>query len=98
MRKAPFFPRSVRPAKYCAGCGTRIAGPETDQHTYNRVKYCPVCAKERKLWQNARYARLNRREKAENRRLLFAENRRLKTLLNLYRTESDALRKRIGKG
>ena len=85
----------VQQTKYCADCGAVIAGASTPRNVYNRIKYCPTCAKERKLWSNANSQTRHRRDKKERNRLqreqaalLRKENaevwRRLHELEKLY--------------
>lgn len=66
-----------QPVKYCAECGESIAGPETDPHRYNRVKYCPACAAFRKQWSNARAQTTFRRDRKERNRLMREQIRLL---------------------
>lgn len=84
-----------RPVKYCADCGVVIAGAETPKRVYNAIRYCPACAKERKLWSNAnsqKQFRLDRKERGRLQReqcaLLQKENaevwRRLHEVEKLY--------------
>lgn len=65
---------SVQPTKYCADCGAVIAGAGTPRNVYNRIKYCPACAKERKLWSNANSQTRHRRDKKERNRLQREQN------------------------
>ena len=78
----------TRPVKYCADCGAVIAGPETPTNVYNRIKYCRVCAKERKLWSNANAQKQFRRDRKERDRLQREQSA-------LLRTENAELYQRI---
>ncbi len=76
-----------QPVKYCADCGESIAGPETEPHRYNRVKYCPACAAFRKRWSDARAQTTFRRDRKEYNRL---KNEQIRLLLE----ENALLRER----
>ena len=74
--------------KYCADCGAVIAGADTPRNVYNRIKYCPTCARERKLWSNAnaqKRVRLDRKER----------NRLMREQAALLREENALLRARV---
>ena len=77
-----------QPVKYCADCGAVIAGPETPRNVYNRIKYCPACAEERKLWSNANAQKQFRRDRKERDRLQREQ-------CALLRKENSELRQHI---
>ena len=77
-----------QPVKYCADCGTVIAGPDTEPHRYNRIRYCPDCARDRKLWSDANSKVRGRRDRKERNRLQHEQNA-------LLRRENSELRQRI---
>lgn len=79
---------SVQTTKYCADCGAVIAGPSTPRNTYNRIKYCRECARERKLWSDANSKVRGRRDRKERNRLIREQNA-------LLRKEVSELRFRI---
>lgn len=78
-----------RPVKYCADCQAVIAGPDTPTHVYNRIRYCPACAEERRLYNKANFQRQSRRDRKEGNRLQREQNA-------LLRKENAELRQRIG--
>ena len=59
-----------QPVKYCADCGVVIAGPDTEPHRYNRIRYCPDCARERTLYNRANYQKQFRLDRKERNRLM----------------------------
>ena len=79
---------SVQPVKYCADCQAVIAGPDTPRNVYNRIKYCPACAKDRKLWSDANAKKQKRLDRKERNRLLREQ-------CKLLRQENSALRQRL---
>ena len=74
--------------KYCADCRAVIAGADTPPRRYRAIKYCPTCARERKLWSNANSQTRHRRDKKEYNRLWREQ-------CALLREENAALRQRI---
>ena len=79
---------SVQVTKYCADCGAVIAGASTPRNVYNRIKYCPTCARERKLWSDANSKMRGRRDRKERNRLQREQ-------CALLREENSELRQRI---
>lgn len=79
---------SVQPVKYCADCQAVIAGPDTPRNVYIRIKYCPTCAKERKLWSDANSKVRGRRDRKERNRLMREQNA-------LLRKENAELTRRV---
>lgn len=81
--------QTVRPLKYCADCHrVAIAGPETPTNVYNRIRYCPDCAKDRTLYNKANAQRQLRRDRKERNRLLREQ-------CALLREENVELRRRV---
>ena len=78
----------MQPLKYCADCGAVIAGSDTPLRRYRAIKYCPACARERKLWSNANSQTRHRRDKKERNRLMREQ-------CALLREENAALRQRV---
>lgn len=77
-----------RPVKYCADCQRVIAGPDTPVHVYNRIRYCPDCAKERTLYNKANFQKGFRRNHKERNRLKNEQ-------IALLRKENAELRQRV---
>ncbi len=77
-----------RPVKYCADCQAVIAGPDTPGRVYNAIRYCPDCARERKLWSDANAKKRFRRDRKERNRLLREE-------CALLRKENSELWRRV---
>ena len=77
-----------QPVKYCADCQAVIAGPDTPRNVYNRIRYCPDCAKDRTLYNRANYQKQFRLDRKERNRLLREE-------CALLREENSELRQRI---
>lgn len=77
-----------QPVKYCADCGVVIAGPDTEPHRYNRIRYCPDCAKDRKLWSDTNAQKQRRLDRKECNRLLRQQ-------CALLLRENTELRRRI---
>ena len=59
-----------QPVKYCADCQAVIAGPDTPRNVYNRIRYCPDCARERTLYNRANYQKQFRLDRKERNRLM----------------------------
>lgn len=79
---------SLQAVKYCADCQAVIAGPDTPRNVYIRIKYCPTCARERKLWSDANSKVRGRRDRKERNRLIREQNA-------LLRKEVSELRFRV---
>ena len=77
-----------RPVKYCADCGVVIAGADTPTNVYNRIKYCPACAKERTLYNKANFQKQCRLDSKERNRLQREQ-------CALLREENAELRRRV---
>ena len=83
----------MQTTKYCADCGAVIAGADTPPRRYNAIKYCPACARERKLWSNANSQTRHRRDKKERNRLQREQNALLREENALLRARVAALEK-----
>lgn len=78
----------MKPVKYCADCRAVIADANTPPRRYNAIKFCPMCARERKLWSNANAQKQFRRDRKERNRLLREQSK-------LLREENALLRERV---
>ena len=82
-----------QPVNYCADCGRVIAGPETKRRVYNAIRYCPDCARERKLWSNANAQKQSRLDRKERNRLMRQQIALLLKENSKLRRQVDALEK-----